>query len=154
MDGHTLPPTCAQGYESVVLFLASLPGALEQRDGRRETALAVARRRRHAAIEELLLEAGAKSEHASFHEGPAPSSSGGDGAAEEGGEYCSWSREERLRYRHGGVGPPPGLGARGRGRGRMAGGRMGGAGSGGRGGARQPPPSQGPEQQERPKCPW
>ncbi|EFN54330.1 hypothetical protein CHLNCDRAFT_135566 [Chlorella variabilis] len=98
--GYPVHIAAWKGYESVALFLASLPGVLEQRDGRRETALAVARRRRHAAIEELLLEAGANPEHASFQEA-APSSSGG--AAEEG-EYMSWSAEERQRYRHGGEG--------------------------------------------------
>lgn len=73
-----------QGYESVLLFLASLPGVLEQRDGRRETALAVARRRRNSGIQELLLEAGAKPEHASF------GGDAGDNRAGEEEEYCSW----------------------------------------------------------------
>lgn len=41
---------CLQGYESVVLFLASLPGVLEQRDGQRDTALAVAQRRRQQSV--------------------------------------------------------------------------------------------------------
>lgn len=115
-------PSCLQGYESVVLFLASLPGTLEQRDGRRETALAVACRRRHSNIEQLLLEAGAKPEHASFGAGPGGSQEGTEGDEEE---YCSWSAEERWRYRHGGQGgrAPPGLqragrsGSRGGGRG-------------------------------------
>ena len=143
------PHTSAQGYESVALYLSSLPGCLDQRDGRRETALGVARRRRQAGVEAVLLEAGANPELASFQgggggggssgggavggAGPAgsmPAAAGAATAAAEGeGEedYVSWSREERLSYRHGGVpgrggggggrggrGPPPGLG-RGRG---------------------------------------
>lgn len=119
----------------MALFLASLPGCLEQRDGRRETALAVARRRGHAAIEELLLEAGARPEHASFHEGSAASPSSGGWGAGGGQEeaYCSWSHDERHSYRDGGKGgrsgggrgrgPPPGLQGRGRGGGGTYGGR-------------------------------
>ncbi|PRW59890.1 DNA-binding SMUBP-2 [Chlorella sorokiniana] len=38
--GYPLHIAAWHGYESVALFLASLPGCLEQRDGRRETALA------------------------------------------------------------------------------------------------------------------
>jgi hypothetical protein len=133
-----------QGYESVVLFLASLPGVLEQRDGRRDTALAVARRRRHTAIEELLLEAGAKPEHASYQDPASSSREAAAGAAGEGEEeYSSWTPAERRSYRHGGEGgsgrggggggrggAPPGLqphgrgggfgGSWGRGRGRSA----------------------------------
>lgn len=140
------PP--AQGYESVALFLASLPGCLEQRDGRRETALAVAWRRGHTAIEELLLEAGARPEHASFSSAP-PASTSGSGPVQEEAEYCSWSAEERRSYRQGGEGgrgggsgrgrgPPPGLRARGtgdwRGSSRGSGTGYGGRGfSGGRG---------------------
>lgn len=117
-------PCLPQGYESVVLYLASLPGCLEQRDGRRETALAVARRRRQAAIESLLLEAGANPDLASFQAGSGGGGGGGPAAAaaaeeEAEEEYMSWSRDERLSYRHGGArgggsgsgrgGPPPGL---------------------------------------------
>ncbi len=168
----TLTPSL-QGYESVALFLASLPGCLEQRDGRRETALAVARRRGHTAIEELLLEAGARPETASFGSAPPASTSG----SREGGEeaaYCSWSAEERRSYRHGGEGgrgsggrgrgPPPGLQARAAGswQGRS---RDGGRGSGGRGyGGGRGPEGGGqaeqrePEQQGQPpkqeRCPW
>lgn len=168
---------CLQGYESVALFLASLPGCLEQRDGRRETALAVARRRGHTTIEELLLEAGARPETASFSSAP-PASASGSGCSEEA-EYCSWSAEERRSYRHGGEGgrggggrgPPPGL--RGSGPGSWQGrspGRGGGRGYGGKGyssskgpagggsAERTQPEQQGdgpqaqPQQQER--CPW
>ena len=110
-----------------MLFLASLPGVLEQRDGRRDTALGVARRRRHTAIEELLLEAGAKPEHASYQD---PASSGreagagvGAAAAEGEEEYSSWTPAERRSYCHGGEGgsgrggAPPGLQPHGRGSG-------------------------------------
>ncbi len=148
----------------MVLFLASLPGALEQRDGRRETALAVARRRRHSGLEELLLGAGAKPEHASFAAAPSSSQEGTEGSEDE---YCSWSAEERWQYRHGGRGgraPPSShrggrFGSRGRGRGSGAGGRglgggrartrgdaeAGGAKGGSPGAEQQPPPS---------RCPW
>ncbi|KAL4458557.1 hypothetical protein ABPG75_013422 [Micractinium tetrahymenae] len=163
--GYPVHQAAWKGYESVVLFLASLPGVLEQRDGRRETALALARRRRHSTIEELLLEAGAKPEHASFGGAPDGSPEGGEGADDD---YCSWSAEERWRYRHGGQGgrAPPGL-QRGGGRfGARGGGRGGGRGvSGGRGWSRsgvEPAGSGGgpqggdhphqPQQQSR--CPW
>jgi hypothetical protein len=134
----------------VVTYLVSLPGVLEQRDGRRDTALAIAKCRGHSAVEQQLLEAGANPDLASFREGPASSSGrapGGPGGwltAEEEDKYCSWTPEERRSYRHGGEGStaagPPGLhlrGGGGRGRGR------------GRGG------SQSQAQQRAPsKCPW
>jgi hypothetical protein len=139
-----------QGYESVVLFLASLPGVLEQRDGRRDSPLAVARRRGHRAIEELLVEAGARAEPATLSkEGPPRGSMAAGDAKEE--EYCSWSAEERLRYRRGGQGVPTRQPGRGRGGGRAGGGPGRGGWSswssgGGTTGTRPEP--------RQPRCPW
>ena len=111
-------------------YLASLPGVVEQRDGRRDAPLAVATQRGHADVARILREAGAREEHASFSEHAA-----GEGGPEPAA-YMSWSREARQSYRTGGVaGRGPGR----QGRGQAA----------GRGGDRKTPPPH-----SNTACPW
>lgn len=51
---------CFQGLTDVVNRLLQTPNVTEQRDGRRDTPLMLARRCGHVHIEQLLLTAGAK----------------------------------------------------------------------------------------------
>eukprot|EP00887_Chlorella_sp_A99_P006380 scaffold3.g6380.t1 len=63
-----------QGMANVLREVVQQPGVVEQRDGRRDTPLAVARLKHRAEAERVLLEAGAKPELASFadaHQSPA-----------------------------------------------------------------------------------
>ena len=97
------PPSPRQGYEGASQYLASLAGVLEQRDGRRETPLGVALRYRQAAVAQVLREAGARDEGASFAP-EALTTARWDEGGEEGdaGGYMSWGNKERQSYKRGG----------------------------------------------------
>lgn len=63
----------------MVQYLVSLPNVIEQRDGQRETPLAVAIRRGNREMEQLLLEGGADLSHANYHRERAPRCAWGGG---------------------------------------------------------------------------
>ncbi|GAB4821876.1 hypothetical protein N2152v2_008922 [Parachlorella kessleri] len=111
--GYPIHIATFKGYNTVVQFLASLPNVIEQRDGQRETPLAIAIRRGNLEMQTLLIEAGADLEHANFHRepplAPAKKEAGHSSSEEEREkeeEYISWNRAERRAYKHGGEGGP------------------------------------------------
>ena len=127
--GYPIHVAAWQGQVDVVRALSTQPGVVEQRDGRRDTPLAVARALGHAAVEEVLLAAGANPHLASFASGPPAEPEGSEGGGANERSYTASSG-------------PPGLVRQGG----FRGGR-----SSGRGRSRKPA---GHEQPGGSQCPW